>query len=89
MQTFMAVFTERATENFGSEWTWLVKNSDGALDIVNTADAATPITGDDQPLLACDVWEHAYYIDYRHDRAAYLRALWKLVNWHFGSRNLT
>lgn len=70
-----------ALANFGSGWTWLVRKSDGSLDIVNTSNAATPLTGEDTPLLTCDVWEHAYYIDYRNARAKYMENFWKVVNW--------
>jgi Fe-Mn family superoxide dismutase len=73
--------------NFGSSWTWLVKNSDGSLDIVNTSNAGTPITGDQTPIITVDLWEHAYYIDYRNARPKYLAAFWQLVNWEFGAAN--
>jgi len=85
---FKEAFTKSAVGNFGSGWTWLVKKSDGALDVVNTSNAATPITGNDKPLLTCDVWEHAYYIDYRNRRPDYLGAFWNLVNWEFAAKNL-
>ena len=85
---FKEAFTKSAIGNFGSGWTWLVKKPDGALDIVNTSNAATPLTGSDAPLLTCDVWEHAYYIDYRNRRPDYLGAFWNLVNWEFAARNL-
>ncbi len=81
--TFKENFTESATGNFGSGWTWLVQNGDGSLAIVNTDDAETPLTGSATPLLTCDVWEHAYYIDYRNARPKYLEAFWNLVNWDF------
>lgn len=84
---FKKQFTEAAVGNFGSGWTWLVKTPDGKLEIVNTSNAETPISGDKQPLLTCDVWEHAYYIDYRNARPSYLDAFWKLVNWKFVSAN--
>lgn len=84
---FKKQFTESAVGNFGSGWTWLVKTPDGKLEIVNTSNAETPISGDNQPLLTCDVWEHAYYIDYRNARPSYLDAFWKLVNWQFVSAN--
>ncbi|MDT8439673.1 MAG: Fe-Mn family superoxide dismutase [Wenzhouxiangellaceae bacterium] len=83
--TFKEKFTESAIGNFGSGWTWLVKNSDGSLAIVNTDDADTPLTGDAKPILTCDVWEHAYYIDYRNARPKYLEAFWNLVNWDFAA----
>ncbi|HMN83493.1 MAG TPA: superoxide dismutase [Fe] [Burkholderiaceae bacterium] len=84
---FKEAFNKSATGNFGSGWTWLVKKSDGSLDIVNTSNAATPITGADKPLLTCDVWEHAYYIDYRNRRPDYLNGFWSLVNWDFAAKN--
>ncbi|WP_257265289.1 superoxide dismutase [Fe] [Endozoicomonas sp. ONNA2] len=85
---FVAKFSDMAVNNFGSSWTWLVKNTDGSLEIVNTSNAGTPITGDQKPLLTCDLWEHAYYIDYRNLRPDYLKAFWALVNWDFVSANL-
>lgn len=81
LDTFMAEFTKQALANFGSGWTWLVCKADGSVDIVNTSNAATPLTTEDTPLLTCDVWEHAYYIDYRNARAKYMENFWKLVNW--------
>ncbi len=87
-EAFTAKFTEMAVNNFGSGWTWLVKNQDGSVDIVNTSNAATPVTNPEQtPLLTCDVWEHAYYIDYRNVRPDYLKAFWTLVNWEFAEKN--
>jgi Fe-Mn family superoxide dismutase len=80
---FKTAFARSGAGNFGSGWTWLVKKSDGTLDIVNTANAATPLTGQDKPLLTCDVWEHAYYVDYRNARAKYIEAFWNLVDWSF------
>jgi superoxide dismutase, Fe-Mn family len=65
-----------------SGWTWLVKKSDGTLDIANTSGAATPLTTDVTPLLTCDIWEHAYYIDYRNARAKYVENFWKVVDWN-------
>ena len=88
VQAFREEFSKMAAGNFGSGWTWLVKKADGTLDIVNTGNAATPITGDDVPLLTCDVWEHAYYIDYRNARPQYLEKFWNLVNWDFVAGNL-
>jgi Fe-Mn family superoxide dismutase len=73
--------------NFGSGWTWLVKKADGSVDIVNTSNAATPLSGADVPLLTCDVWEHAYYIDHRNRRPDFLAAFWKLTNWAFAEHN--
>ncbi len=80
---FKEKFSDSAVGNFGSGWTWLVQNEDGSLAIVNTDDADTPLTGSARPLLTCDVWEHAYYIDYRNARPKYIEAFWKLVNWEF------
>jgi len=70
-----------AAGNFGSGWTWLVRTSDGKLDIVNTSNAGNPMTEGKKPLLAIDVWEHAYYIDYRNARPKYLEAIWQIVSW--------
>ena len=84
---FKDAFTKSAVGNFGSSWTWLVKKADGSLDIVNTSNAATPLTTADKPLLTCDLWEHAYYIDYRNRRPDYLGGFWSLANWDFASKN--
>lgn len=86
---FKEVFNKMATTNFGSGWTWLVKKSDGSVDIVNTSNAATPLTSADKALLTCDVWEHAYYIDYRNARAKYMDGFWALANWDFAQRNFS
>ncbi|HEY9279053.1 MAG TPA: superoxide dismutase [Fe] [Eoetvoesiella sp.] len=85
---FKEAFNKSAAGNFGSGWTWLVKKADGGLDIVNTSNAATPLTTADVPLLTCDVWEHAYYIDYRNARPKYLENFWNLANWDFAAKNL-
>lgn len=85
---FKEAFNKSAAGNFGSGWTWLVKKPDGSLDIVNTSNAATPLTTADVALLTCDVWEHAYYIDYRNARPKYLETFWNLVNWDFAAKNL-
>ncbi|GLP97977.1 superoxide dismutase [Fe] [Paraferrimonas sedimenticola] len=85
---FVAQFNDKAVNNFGSSWTWLVKNADGSLAIVNTSNAATPLTDDGvTPLLTVDLWEHAYYIDYRNLRPKYLEGFWALVNWNFVADN--
>ena len=84
---FKEAFSKSAVGNFGSGWTWLVKKADGAIDIVNTSNAATPLTGTDKPLMTCDVWEHAYYVDYRSARPKYVESFWNLVNWDFVSKN--
>lgn len=86
-EDFKEQFTNSAVNNFGSGWTWLVKNTDGSVSIVNTDDADTPLTTDAKPLLTVDVWEHAYYIDYRNSRPAYMEAFWSLVNWDFVNQN--
>ncbi len=85
---FKAQFTDAAVKNFGAGWTWLVKKADGTLAIVSTSNAATPLTTADKPLLTVDVWEHAYYIDYRNARPKYLENFWALVNWSFVEKNL-
>ncbi|MDA5493695.1 superoxide dismutase [Fe] [Yersinia intermedia] len=85
---FKAQFTDAAVKNFGAGWTWLVKKADGTLAIVSTSNAATPLTTTDKPLLTVDVWEHAYYIDYRNARPKYLENFWALVNWSFVEKNL-
>jgi len=84
---FKTQFSDSAATNFGSGWTWLVKNPDGKLEIVNTANAGNPLTDGKQPLVTCDVWEHAYYIDYRNARPKYIEAFWNLVNWDFAAQN--
>jgi Fe-Mn family superoxide dismutase len=88
LEDFKAKFTDSAVNNFGSSWTWLVKKGD-SLEIVNTSNAATPLTdADATPLLTVDLWEHAYYIDYRNLRPKYMDAFWALVNWDFVNANL-
>lgn len=87
-ENFKQKFSDSAVGNFGSGWTWLVQNRDGSLALVNTDDAETPLTGDATPLLTVDVWEHAYYIDYRNARPKYLEAFWNLVNWDFVAKRL-
>ena len=84
---FKEKFATSAATNFGSGWTWLVKNADGSVAIVNTSNAGCPLTDGKTPLLTCDVWEHAYYIDYRNARPKYVEAFWNLVNWEFASAN--
>lgn len=84
---FKEQFNTSAAGNFGSGWTWLVKTKDGKLAIVNTSNAANPMTDGATPLLTCDVWEHAYYIDYRNSRPNYLKGFWELVNWDFVGEN--
>lgn len=84
---FKAALNDKAVNNFGSSWTWLVKTANG-LDIVNTSNAGTPLTDSSvTPLLTVDLWEHAYYIDYRNARPKYLEGFWSLVNWEFAAAN--
>jgi len=86
---FKEAFTKSAVGNFGSGWTWLVRKPDGSLDIVNTSNAATPLTTADKALLTIDVWEHAYYIDFRNARPKFVETfLGSLVNWDYAARNL-
>ncbi len=86
---FKTEFTKTAVTTFGAGWGWLVKNADGSLALQSTSNAQTPLTNKSvTPLLTCDVWEHAYYIDYRNARPNYLNAFWNLVNWEFVASNL-
>ena len=85
---FKEKFSATAVGTFGSGWAWLVKDQDGKLEIISTGNAGTPLTEDKPPLLTCDVWEHAYYIDYRNARPAYVGKFWDLVNWDFVASNL-
>ncbi len=85
---FKEAFAKSAVGNFGSGWTWLVKRTDASVDIVNTTNAGTPLTTGDKALLTIDVWEHAYYIDYRNARAKFVEVfLNSLVNWDFAAKN--
>lgn len=86
-EAFKEAFTKSCVGNFGSSWTWLVKKPDGSVDIVNTSNAATPLTTQDKPLLTCDLWEHAYYIDFRNLRPKYVETFFNLVNWEFVAEN--
>ena len=88
-ESFQKEFDKAASGLFGSGWTWLVKDARGALKIVTTANADTPMRVEQVALLTCDMWEHAYYIDHRNDRAAYLENFWPLVNWEFVAANLS
>jgi Fe-Mn family superoxide dismutase len=83
LDDFQQRFSRAAVGTFGSGWTWLVTSNDGGLEIVSTGNADNPLTEDRLPLLTCDVWEHAYYLDYRNARAEYLDAFWKVINWDF------
>ena len=85
---FLEEFQKSAVGNFGSGWTWLVKKADGSLALENTSNAANPMTGGSKPVLTCDVWEHAYYIDYRNARAKYLEQFMGRINWEFAEKNL-
>lgn len=80
---FKEKFSQTAVTTFGSGWAWLVKDADGKLEIVSTSNAGNPLTAGKKPLLTCDVWEHAYYIDYRNARPTYVEKFWNLVNWDF------
>lgn len=87
---FKSKFTDSAINNFGSSWTWLVKNADGSLAIVNTSNAETPLTHEGvTPLITVDLWEHAYYIDYRNVRPDYLNGFWSIANWDFAQSNFS
>jgi len=86
--SFKEEFTQSAATNFGSGWTWLVKNAQGELEILNTSNAGNPLTEGKMPIFTIDVWEHAYYIDYRNARPKYIEAYWQLVNWEFANQNL-
>ncbi len=87
-EQFQKQFTETAVGLFGSGWAWLVETPQGTLELRATSNAGTPLATADKPLLTCDVWEHAYYVDYRNARAKYVEAFWKLVNWAFVAKNL-
>jgi Fe-Mn family superoxide dismutase len=89
LNDFKQRFTDAATSLFGSGWTWLVLNQEGKIEIENTENADTPLRRGQVPLLTCDVWEHAYYLDYKNARPDYLQAFWKLVNWDFVNEQYT
>lgn len=80
---FKKLFSQASITTFGSGWGWLVKNDKGDLEIISTSNAATPMTQHKKALLTCDVWEHAYYIDYRNMRPTYVEKFWNVVNWDF------
>lgn len=86
-QEFQKAFTQKATTLFGSGWAWLVKSPEGTLALEGTGNAGNPMTSNLSPILTCDVWEHAYYIDYRNARPKYVEAFWNLVNWDFAAKN--
>jgi Fe-Mn family superoxide dismutase len=86
---FKEQFTKTALQTFGSGWAWLVKNAEGTLEIISTSNAGTPMQEQKKALLTCDVWEHAYYIDYRNARPKYVDSFWNLVNWQFVAKNFT
>jgi len=87
LDAFKEKFTEAGMTQFGSGWAWLVKDNSGKLSIVKTPNAGNPMTDGLTPLITCDVWEHAYYIDTRNDRAKYINNFWALVNWEFAAKN--
>lgn len=84
---FKEAFTKASATLFGSGWTFLIKNKDGRLEIIQEQNAGNPLKSGKTPLLTCDVWEHAYYVDYRNARPQYLQAFWSLVNWDFAQKN--
>ena len=84
---FKKQFSQAAATLFGSGWAWLVKNQDGSIELTTTGNAGTPMTSGKTALLTCDVWEHAYYIDYRNARPSYIEHFWNLVNWKFVANN--
>ncbi len=86
-QAFKEKFSQAAVGQFGSGWAWLVKNEDGSLEIYSTPNANNPMLDDKVAILTCDVWEHAYYIDTRNDRAKYVENFWQVVNWEFANNN--
>jgi superoxide dismutase, Fe-Mn family len=86
-EEFKKLFTESGTKLFGSGWTWLAKDAKGELEIINESNAGLPMKANKKALLTCDVWEHAYYIDYRNARPKYLDNFWGLVNWDFVAEN--
>lgn len=88
-EAFKEAFNKTAIGTFGSGWAWLVKNKDGSLAIQSTSNAGTPMTEDKKALLTCDVWEHAYYIDYRNARPKYVDSFWEIVNWSFAEKNFS
>ncbi|MEO8400663.1 MAG: Fe-Mn family superoxide dismutase [Gammaproteobacteria bacterium] len=86
-EEFKKLFSQTAISTFGSGWGWLVKDAQGELEIISTSNAGTPMQQNKKALLTCDVWEHAYYIDYRNARPTYVENFWKIVNWDFVTEN--
>lgn len=86
-QKFQEEFSEKAEANFGSGWTWLIQSKDG-VEILNTSDAENPLNLGKKALFTLDVWEHAYYIDYRNERPEFVKAFWNVLNWDFVNKNL-
>ena len=87
-EEFKKEFTQKAVTQFGSGWAWLVQGADGKLSVEQTSNAGNPLTSGQTPLLTCDVWEHAYYVDYRNRRPDYVASFWNIVNWSFAAKNL-
>jgi len=87
-ENFKKEFTAAAIGQFGSGWAWLVKDGDDKVKITTTSNAGTPMKDGTMPILTCDVWEHAYYIDHRNDRAKFVGSFWNLVNWDFANKNV-
>lgn len=86
---FKKLFSQTAMTTFGSGWAWLAKNANSELELLSTSNAGLPMTQDKKALLTCDVWEHAYYIDYRNARPAYVENFWKILNWDFVAENFS
>ncbi|WP_187647518.1 superoxide dismutase [Nitrosophilus labii] len=87
LSKFKEEFIEKASSLFGSGWTWLIKDENNKVFILNTQNAETPITEELKPILVCDIWEHAYYLDYKNERVKYLNSFFELINWDFASKN--
>ena len=87
-ESFKKEFSDKAAALFGSGWTWLIRNDKGKYEIVQTGDADTPVRTGQKAILTCDVWEHAYYIDYRNARPKYIEAWWNTINWEFAEANI-
>lgn len=88
-ENFKYMFIKQAATLFGSGWLWLVQDNNGILSLLQTSNAETPLTNENlKPLLTCDVWEHAYYLDQQNQRLAYLNEFWQIINWNFVERNM-